>query len=117
MTEERKYILKQAGISVEEVLGRFMGNDALLERMLHKFLEDQTYAQLAEAMEQEDRDRAFQAAHTLKGVCGNLSMDRLFHLVSEQVELLRSGSWGAAQAMMPSVTRAYDAVCSSIGGN
>ena len=51
----------------------------LVERFLAKFLDDGCYATLCSAMEQGDRKQAFQAAHSLKGVSGNLSLDRLAH--------------------------------------
>ena len=116
MTQERKRALEACGISVDDALERFMGNEALLERMLLRFPEDPSYGELVQAMERDDREGAFRAAHTLKGVCGNLSMGRLYRLVSDQVELLRGGSWDAARAMMPSVTQVYEAVCAAAAG-
>ena len=40
-------------------------------------------------MSEENRERAFRAAHTLKGVCGNLSLDKLLDSASKLTELLR----------------------------
>lgn len=42
----KKERLEQAGINVDDVLERFMGNEALLDRMLKGFLQDQNYAAL-----------------------------------------------------------------------
>ncbi|MDY4541707.1 MAG: Hpt domain-containing protein, partial [Candidatus Ventricola sp.] len=44
---------------------------------------------LCAAMEEGDRDKAFRAAHTLKGVSGSLSLERLFSSASRLTELLR----------------------------
>ena len=67
-----------------------MGSEALLERLLDRFLEDRNFPSLAAALECGDTDGAVQAAHTLKGVCGNLSMNGLYRLFTRQVELLRT---------------------------
>ena len=40
-------------------------------------------------MEEGSREGAFRAAHTLKGVCSNLSLNRLLLSVSKLTELLR----------------------------
>ena len=41
-------------------------------------------------MQSGERKDAFRAAHTLKGVCANLSFDRLFSSADQLTELLRS---------------------------
>ena len=89
MTNGKKEILTAAGIQADEALERLMGSEALLERFLKKFLQDKSYEELVSAIEGQELERAFRAAHTLKGVCGNLSLNRLGDLVKEQVELLR----------------------------
>ena len=62
---------------------------------------DTNYALLSEAIETADPDKALTASHTLKGVCGNLSMPELFRLLTCQVEALRAGDWGKAAGLMP----------------
>lgn len=57
-----------------------MGNEALLERFLKKFPQDENYQKLCAAMEASDWEAALTAAHTLKGICGNLSIAPLFDL-------------------------------------
>lgn len=107
--------LVAAGIDVDGALERFMGNDALLERFLGKFLTDQNYAALSAAVAAEHPEEALTAAHTLKGVCGNLSMQELFHLLTRQVEALRADDWAGAAGLMPEMDRAYAAVVRAIG--
>ena len=43
-------------------------------------------------MESGDRKEAFEAAHSLKGVLGNLSLTPLYEPTSEMTELLRAGA-------------------------
>lgn len=116
MDETRKNQLQEAGINVEDALGRFMGNGSLLEKFLIKFLDDQSYGQLKEAIAAGDRDTQLRAAHTLKGVCGNLSMVGLYELFTRQVELMRADRWEEAEAMMPEIARIYEHVTAVIRG-
>ena len=114
MEASRKEVLAAAGINLEEVLERLMGSDTLLERLLGKFAADGTYRRLEEAMAARDLEGAIAASHTLKGMCGNLSMDRLYGLFSAQVDLIRGGSWDAAAALMPQIGAAYEDAVSAI---
>lgn len=114
MTDQMKQALTTGGIRVDEVLERFLGNEELLQKMLEKFLEDDNFQNLRLALEKGDRETAFRSAHTLKGVSGNMSMERLFPLVSEQVERLRRGELMAAAAEMPRISREYETVCGAI---
>ena len=83
------------------------GSEALLERLLKKFLEDENYQKLCTALECADQEAAVAAAHTLKGVCGNLSLTVLYPLFTRQVEALRQGDWPAARALMEEIQPAY----------
>ena len=114
MTESLKTQLIKAGVDVNSVLERFMGNEALLERFLKKFPQDENYQKLCSAMEARDLDAAIAASHTLKGVCGNLSITPLFDLLNNQVAALRSNDWQNAEEMMPQISKAYTAVTDAI---
>ena len=50
MDDLRVKQLTDGGIDVNEALGRFMGNEGLLERFLKKFAEDENYEKLKEAV-------------------------------------------------------------------
>lgn len=106
--------LKNAGIDVDSALKRVMGNENLLKRLLGKFLNDQNWNKLTESVENDCKEDALAASHTLKGVCGNLSMDKLFDLFSEQVHLMREENWEKAYSMMPVIKTHYDSVVEGI---
>ena len=110
----KKERLISAGIDVDGVLERFMGNESLLERMLKKFVSDGNYARLLTAVEQKDPEEALRASHTLKGLCGNLSMTALLPLFTRQVELFRAGDPEGAYALLPEITSAYLRVIEAI---
>ena len=61
----------------------------LVKRFITKFLDDASFSELCIAMQEGNRNKAFRAAHALKGVSGNLGMNRLFSSVSQLTELLR----------------------------
>lgn len=114
MNEDRFARLKQAGIDVDDALSRFMGNEGLLERFLGKFLNDQSYSKLCEAIESGDNEAALTASHTLKGVSGNLSMYILNDLLTRQVKAYRDGDPELAKSLMPEITAAYDNAVAAI---
>lgn len=114
MTDEVRSQLVAAGVDVNSVMERFMNNEALLERFMRKFKNDPNYQQLLEAVEAKDNDKAFTAAHTLKGVAGNLSLAALQSQVSTQCELFRGGNFEEGAALMAQVTEEYERITAAI---
>ena len=97
------------GGNYEAVLGR-LHSEALIRRFALKFLEDQSYIQLKQALENKNYEDAFRSAHTLKGVCQNLSFDRLYEVSNELTELLRdrNGEKPGIPEAMEKVTEVYE---------
>lgn len=56
---------------------RRLYNEKLVEKFLFKFEEDPSFENLKKALEEEDLEAAFRAAHTLKGVAQNMGFDNL----------------------------------------
>ena len=75
MTVQECY--ESMGSDFEGVLGR-MGSEAMVKRFALKFLDDPSYGNLVKAVEEQNAEEAFRAAHTLKGICLNLGLDRLY---------------------------------------
>lgn len=117
MTLERREQLEAAGIDVAAVLERVMDSEALLERLLKKFPDDPQYPALRAALERGDAEAAVIASHTLKGVCGNLSMTALYQLFTAQVDALRRGDLEGARDMMAQIGPAYERVTAAIRGS
>ena len=65
-------------------------NQRLIEKFVGKFLEDKSFETLCLQMECGNREQAFRAAHTLKGVCANLSFTSLYNSASLLTEELRA---------------------------
>ena len=60
------------GADYQNTLNRFP-NEAFIKKFVLKFLDDNSYANLKEAIAAGNVEEAFRAAHTLKGVCLNLA--------------------------------------------
>ncbi len=114
MQDTTREILVSGGVNVDELLERCMNNEALVGRLLKKFSDDATYGRLVEAFAAHDINKALEAAHTLKGLCGNLSLVRLADLFARQVTLLRADDPEAAMGLMPEISRGYDAAVQAI---
>ena len=82
--------LREYGADVDDGLKRCMGSEDLYLRLVNKILSEETFDKLQKSLEEKDLDAAFEAAHALKGVVGNLSLTPLAEKISEITELLRS---------------------------
>lgn len=111
MTEESKNKLRDFGVDVDGSLERMLGNEALFERVLKKFIQDDSYPQLVEALAAEDYEAAFRHAHTLKGVAGNLGINALMDADIVVVEKLRAHNLEGLDKDMEKVTEVYEKVC------
>jgi len=99
------------GIDHRQGVERFVGSTQLYEKFLKEFLNDPTYGQLDAAMAAGDVQAAFMAGHTLKGVAGNLSLNRLYDLLVVLVDALRGqGDMAKARELYPPVQAEYESV-------
>ena len=90
----------------EEVKRRFL-SDSRIRRFDLLFLKDASMTDLRAAMEKKDCESAFQAAHTLKGVCLNLGFSGLYEPVNRITEMLRSGDFESAIVEIKEVEDRY----------
>lgn len=79
------------GADYQTTLGRFMGSEAMYLRILDMLFQDENLANLGGALDRGDLTAAFECAHTLKGVAGNLGLEPLYQSVCAIVEPLRAG--------------------------
>lgn len=96
--------------------------ESLVKKFLLKFLDDETFGKLTEAVLAKDFEQAFKEVHTIKGVALNLELTSLAASCSELTELLR-GVEGkesdmefneAVSAVYEKVKADYDAAISNI---
>ena len=107
---------QELGGSYTEVLSRMM-SPKLVTRFLGKFLDDPSHQMLCDAMMAGDRAEAFRAAHTLKGVCQNLSFGGMLTSVEPLTEMLRFAPEEmpeGAKELFAQVSQDYDKTVSVI---
>ena len=107
---------QQLGGNFAQVEQRLPGV-SLVKRFITKFLDDSSFSELCQAMQEGQRDKAFRAAHTLKGVCANLGFDRLGVSAGQLTELLRPESDGVpegADFILNTVKHDYELTVSAI---
>ena len=85
-----------------EVLSRLY-SEALVQRFVGKFLSDPSFSLLERSLKDQSYEEAFRAAHTLKGVCQNLSFTRLYRSSHELTEALRAQDYELAARLFSTV--------------
>lgn len=86
-------------IDLEGAKERFMGNEGLFKKFLLRFPQENRYGELKKQIEDNNAEGAFQVAHTMKGVVGNLSLIAVGDVLNPIVEVLRAGSFPENEQM------------------
>lgn len=94
------------GGDYDEVIGR-LRSERMVQKFVLRFLDDKSYELLCGAMESGNYEEAFRAAHTIKGVCQNLSFTRLLASGEKLTEALRDGPTPEAPALFAQVQADY----------
>lgn len=94
------------GGNYEDVLSR-LRSEKMVQKYVLKFLDDESFDRLCRALESGAQEEAFRAAHTIKGMCQNLSFTILEQSSSRMTEALRAGDLAAGQGMLEDVRRDY----------
>jgi len=77
------------GADYSDVFSR-LRTDERIQRFLLKVLEDGSYELLVKSLEERNMEEAFRAAHTIKGICMNLSLTGLYQSSQALTEALRN---------------------------
>lgn len=97
-------------INLEEGLGRLRGNKKIYKTLLGTFLKNDSMTTLQNALDSGDADAAAMAAHTIKGMAGNLSFTALYECSMTQEAAIKSGG----TADMPTLTMVWDGTLSEV---
>ena len=111
MTVQECY--ESMGSDFEGVLGR-MGSEVMVKRFALKFLDDPSYGNLVKAVEEQNAEEAFRAAHTLKGICLNLGLDRLYKVSACLTEKLRGREFNGYEEAYEEVQQEYQKTIEAI---
>ena len=82
--------LREYGADVDAGLQICMNNEGFYLKMVNMMIQDNAVDRLKDSIEANDLDAAFEAAHALKGVTGNLSLTPILNPVKEITEFLRA---------------------------
>lgn len=97
----------------DDVLTRLI-SESFVERLVLKFLSEDSFALLTSAMQSGDAETAFRAAHTLKGVAQNLGFTALGKSASELTEALRPRTFDGTDELYRQVGIDYDLTVSAL---
>ncbi|MDE7245790.1 MAG: Hpt domain-containing protein [Oscillospiraceae bacterium] len=111
MTLQECYI--QLGGNYDDVIRR-LRSERLVTKFVLKFLDDGSCTLLLNSMEEKNYDEAFRAAHTIKGVCQNLSFTRLYEISGKLNEALRNGPTPEVPALVEDVKEEYQKTIDAI---
>ena len=109
-----KNVLMMHGIDYDDGVKRLMGNSMIFEKCLLKFPNDESFSKLKQELIAGNCEEAFKAAHSLKGVAGNLSMKQLYESATACCEELRAGNIHNAKAIFPDVEHNYIEVMTAL---
>jgi len=108
--------LKEYGANVDEGMARCMGNEALYLRLVTTIPAEANFEKLASSIEARDLDAAFDAAHALKGVTGNLALTPLYQTIFDITELLRARTDTDYSELIKSITELRDQLAALCAG-
>ena len=83
--------LNELGVNTKEGLTRCMNNEKFYFKMLKMGLASDQFEKLGTELKNGNLSEAFEAAHALKGVLGNLALTPIYTPLAEMTELLRAG--------------------------
>ncbi len=101
------------GGDYDEVSAR-LRSDRLVQKFVIKYLDDPSFDALCLAMNEKNYEEAFRAAHTIKGVCQNLSFTKLFESSSRLSDALRHGWTPGADQLLEKVKADYLTVTEAV---
>lgn len=111
MTLKECYAALEGGY--DEVLGR-LHSERLVQKFVLKFPDDGSYKLLCDSMESGNWEEAFRAAHTIKGMCQNLSFTKLGASADALTEALRGGKHEGAETLLAQVQEDYEKTVTAI---
>ena len=85
-------VLREKGCDIDGAMGRMLGDSDFMLRCMRISLTQSEFEQLGEALGRKDAKEAFEYAHALKGVSGNVGLTPVYDAVVKLVEPLRNGN-------------------------
>ena len=105
-------ILNEFGADTKEGLARCLDDEEFYLELIPEALERKRYEDIERLLKEKDLEAAFEAAHALKGVLGNLALTPIYEPASEMTELLRAGTDMDYTELITKVITERDRLCS-----
>ena len=102
------------GIDATGALERFAGHQDMYLKWIFKFLDDENYDQAQKFYQLKDWKSMLFHIHNLKGVTGNLGMNRLYRLCHDMVIAIRAEDFQTVESLDPMFVEEYRKVCSTL---
>lgn len=100
-------LYREVGGNYQSILER-LRKEERIKKFVLLFLKDNSYQTYIQKIKEGEKEEAFRAIHTLKGVCMNLSFDELYEFANEATELLRVGDLQKATEKLPDLEKCYE---------
>ena len=112
MNGKQKEFLAKSGINLTDGLVYFSENERLYEKYLFSFLEEPTFPELFKAIEEDRREDARRAAHSLKGITATLGFTSLNTSVKAQEFEFKNGRWEEGNQYTDELKKEYARIIS-----
>ena len=112
MNGKQKEFLAKSGINLTDGLVYFSENGRLYEKYLFRFLEEPTFPELFKAIEEDRREDARRAAHSLKGITATLGFTSLNTSVKAQEFEFKNGRWEEGNQYTDELKKEYARILS-----
>jgi len=107
-------VLEAVGIDYQEGLKRFSGVKDIYEKYLRCFLSDTHFNEAFEAFRAKDYQTLELAAHSCKGIAGNLSMTTLYAQYARVLQNLRDQNYTKIDEAMRRAQKIYETIYNTI---
>lgn len=112
MNGKQKEFLAKSGINLTDGLVYFSENERLYEKYLFRFLEEPTFPELFKAIEEDRREDARRAVHSLKGITATLGFTSLNTSVKAQEFEFKNGRWEEGNQYTDELKKEYARIIS-----
>ena len=112
MNGKQKEFFAKSGINLTDGLIYFSENERLYEKYLFRFLEEPTFPELLKAIEEDRREDARRAAHSLKGITATLGFTSLNTPVKAQEFDFKNGRWEEGNQYTDELKKEYARIIS-----
>lgn len=89
---KRIEVLQGLGCDMEDIMTRFLDDEEFYLSCFDSIIQDTKFEELKKYIIAGDVSKAFECAHTLKGLIANTGLSSLGSIMVEIVETLRDGS-------------------------